>query len=121
MTAMTMRTVRGRDGSICHVPTPFVPKPAKGAKKARRVPDPIKTNGESAAEQMRLLLERLERLHEERNGISDDIKDVEAEARSRGFDAKALNAIRKIRLKAREEHQEETAVLEVYMQALGML
>ena len=121
MNAMTMRVARGADGELRHVPTPFVPKPVKGAKKARRVPDPIKTNGESAAEQMKLLLERLERLHEERKGISDDIKDVEAEARSRGFDAKALNAIRKIRLKAREEYQEETAVLEVYMQSMGMI
>ena len=74
-----------------------------------------------AADELRLLIERVERLEDEKKGISDDIKDVEAEARSRGFDAKALNAIRKIRLKAREEYQEETAVLEVYMQSLGMI
>ena len=58
MNTMTMRVARGPDGELRHVPTPFVPKPVKGAKKARRVPDPIKTNGESAAEQMKLLLER---------------------------------------------------------------
>jgi uncharacterized protein (UPF0335 family) len=121
VTALTMRIARTADGAVRHVPTPFVPKPAKGAKKARRVPDPIKTNGETAAEEIRLLLERLERLHEERKGVTDDIKDVEAEARSRGFDAKALNEIRKIRLKAKEQYQEETAVIEVYMQSLGML
>nr|WP_244187155.1 GapR family DNA-binding domain-containing protein [Sphingomonas faeni] len=81
----------------------------------------MKTNGETAAEELRLLLERLERLHEERDGISGDIADVIAEAKGRGFSGKTLEAIRKIRKKAKEEFQEEEAILELYMQNLGML
>lgn len=117
----TMRTVRGAGGEIRHVPTPYIP-PARGAKaKKRHVPDPIKTNGETTAEELRLLLERMERLYEEKRGISDDIKDVLAEAKGRGFDATALNKLLKIRQKKKEEFQEEEAILELYMQTLGML
>ncbi len=120
MKLMTMRTERDPSGMVRHVPTPFQPtKPGKGKK--RIVPDPIKTNGEGVADEIRLLLERLERLHEEKKGIADDIRDVEAEAKDRGFSAVAINAIRKIRLKAKEEFQEETAILELYMQNLGMI
>jgi uncharacterized protein (UPF0335 family) len=115
----TMRMVRGAGGEVRHVPTPYIP-PARGAKK-RHVPDPIKTNGEVTAEELRLLLERLERLHEEKKGIADDIKDVLAEARGRGFDAGALNRLLKIRQRRKEEFQEEEAILEVYMQSLGMI
>jgi uncharacterized protein (UPF0335 family) len=117
----TMRIVRGVGGETRHVPTPYIP-PARGAKaRKRHVPDPIKTNGEVTAEELRLLLERLERLHEEKKGIADDIKDVLAEARGRGFDAAALNRLLKIRQKRKEEFQEEEAILEVYMQSLGMI
>nr|WP_239017949.1 GapR family DNA-binding domain-containing protein [Sphingomonas aracearum] len=70
---------------------------------------------------MRLLIERLERLHEEKDGIAQDIADVLAEAKGRGFDAKALESIRKIRKKEKLAFQEETAILETYMQSLGML
>ena len=117
----TMRLVRGAGGETRHVPTAYIP-PARGAKaKKRHAPDPIKTNGETAAEELRLLLERLERLHEERDGISGDIADVIAEAKGRGFSGKTLEAIRKIRKKAKEEFQEEEAILELYMQNLGMI
>ncbi len=121
MTSMTMRVARGAGGEVRHVPTAFTPPARKGGAKKRHVPDPIKTNGESAAEEIRLLLERLERLHEEKQGIADDIRDVEAEAKGRGYDPAALNAIRKIRLKRKEEYQEESAIRELYMQHLGML
>lgn len=117
----TMRIVRGAGGESRHVPTPYIP-PVRGTKaKKRHVPDPIKTNGEVTAEELRLLLERLERLHEEKSGIADDIKDVLAEARGRGFDGSALNRLLKIRKKRKEDFQEEEAILEVYMQSLGML
>ncbi len=74
-----------------------------------------------AADEVRLLLERAERLEEERKGISDDIKDVFAEAKSRGYDVKALRGILRLRKKKPEEQQEETAIMEVYMRALGMM
>ncbi|OWK32267.1 DUF2312 domain-containing protein [Sphingomonas mucosissima] len=77
--------------------------------------------GQVAAEELRLLIERAERLEEEKKGIGDDIKDVFAEAKSRGYDPKQIKRIMSIRKKRREEYQEEEATLEVYMQALGML
>ena len=77
--------------------------------------------GQVAADELRLLIERAERLEEEKKGISDDIKDVFAEAKGRGYDPKAMKQIMSIRKKKREEYQEEQSILEVYMQALGML
>lgn len=77
--------------------------------------------GRVAAEELRLLIERAERLEEEKKGIQDDIKDVMAEAKGRGYDPKAIKKIMSIRKKKKEEYQEEEAILETYMQALGML
>ena len=77
--------------------------------------------GTVAADELRLLIERVERLEEEKKGIADDIKDVMAEAKGRGYDPKTIRKILSIRKKKKEEYQEEEAILEVYMQALGML
>lgn len=77
--------------------------------------------GRVAADELRLLIERAERLEEEKKAIADDIKDVMAEAKGRGYDPKAIRKIMQIRKKKREEYQEEEAILETYMQALGML
>jgi len=77
--------------------------------------------GQVAADELRLLIERAERLEEEKKGIADDIKDVMAEAKGRGYDPKAIRQILRIRKQKREEYQEEQSILEVYMQALGML
>jgi len=77
--------------------------------------------GAVAADELRLLIERAERLEEEKKGIADDIKDVMAEAKGRGYDPKAIRKILSIRKKKKEEYQEEEAILEVYMQALGMI
>lgn len=77
--------------------------------------------GQVAADELRLLVERAERLEEEKRGIADDIKDVFAEAKSRGYDAKAIRRIMQIRRKKKDEYQEEQSILEVYMQALGMI
>ena len=77
--------------------------------------------GHVAADELRLLIERAERLEEEKRGIADDIKDVFGEAKSRGYDPKALKRILAIRRKKKEAYQEEEAILEVYMHALGML
>lgn len=74
-----------------------------------------------AADEVRLLIERVERLREERKGISDDINDVFAEAKSRGYDVPSLKGVLRIRGKKKEEQHEEQALLEVYMRALGMM
>lgn len=77
--------------------------------------------GAVAADELRLLIERAERLEEEKKGIADDIADVMAEAKGRGYDPKAIRKILSIRKKKKEEYQEEEAILEVYLQALGMI
>lgn len=73
-----------------------------------------------AAEELKQFVERIERLEEEKAGISGDVKDVFAELKGRGFDAKAIRSILRIRKKDHAERQEEEAILELYMQALGM-
>jgi uncharacterized protein (UPF0335 family) len=76
--------------------------------------------GTVAADQLRLFIERIERLREERKGLGDDIRDVFAEAKSTGFDGKVMKEI--LRLRGMETHtrQEWDAVLETYRQALGL-
>jgi uncharacterized protein (UPF0335 family) len=74
-----------------------------------------------AADQLKQFIERIERLEEEKAGISGDIKEVYLEAKGNGFDAKILRKIVSLRKKDHSERMEEEAVLELYMQALGML
>lgn len=73
-----------------------------------------------SADQLRLLIERIERLEEEKKGVSDDIKDVYAEAKATGFDTKIMKQIVKLRKKTRDARMEEEALLETYKAALGL-
>ena len=73
-----------------------------------------------AAGQLRALIERIERLEEEKKTISDDIKDVYAEAKGNGFDTKAIRTIVRLRKKDQAEREEEETILDLYMAALGM-
>ena len=73
-----------------------------------------------AADELKQFIERLERLEEEKVGIMGDIKEVFAELKGRGFDAKAVRSILRIRKQDHSERQEAEAILELYMQALGM-
>lgn len=73
-----------------------------------------------AAEELKQFIERIERLEEEKAGIAEDIKEVFGELKGRGFDSKAVRAILRIRKQNHEERQEQEAILELYMQALGM-
>jgi len=79
------------------------------------------TNGPVAAEELRLLVERVERLEEEKKGIQDDIKDVYGEAKSRGFCAKTIKRIVRERKKTLDQRREEEAMFDLYRGALGML
>lgn len=72
------------------------------------------------ADQLRLLIERVERLNEEKRGIMDDIKDVFAEAKATGYDVKTIKAIIKLRAMERHTRQEAEALLETYKAALGL-
>jgi len=74
-----------------------------------------------AAGQLRAFIERVERLHEERKTISDDIADVFSEAKGCGFDVKAMKTILAIRRQDTAERQEAQAILDLYMAALGMV
>lgn len=75
---------------------------------------------ENTDDRLRLLIERIERLEEEKKGISEDIKDVYSEAVAVGYDKKILRQVIKLRKMRKDERQEMEAVLEAYMNALGM-
>jgi len=74
-----------------------------------------------AADELRQFVERIERLEEEKQGIASDIKDIYAELKGRGFDTKTVRQIVRLRKQDHAERQEQEAILELYMQALGML
>jgi uncharacterized protein (UPF0335 family) len=77
--------------------------------------------GGVAAGQLKSFVERIERLEEEKKGIADDIRDVFAEAKGQGFDTKILRQVIRLRKKDSAERQEEEALLDLYMHALGMV
>jgi uncharacterized protein (UPF0335 family) len=74
-----------------------------------------------AKDQLKAIIERIERLEEEKKAIADDIKDVYAEAKGNGFDVKALRVIIRLRKQDQDERREHETVLETYMHALGMI
>ena len=76
--------------------------------------------GGIAAAELRQFVERIERLEEEKKGLADDIKDVFAEMKGRGYEPKIVKKILQLRKKDANERQEEESLLEVYMSALGM-
>lgn len=74
-----------------------------------------------AKDQLKAIISRIEKLEEEKKAISDDIRDVYAEAKGTGFDVKALRAVIRLRKQDANERQEQEAILETYLNALGML
>jgi uncharacterized protein (UPF0335 family) len=77
--------------------------------------------GRFANDQLKAIVERIEHLEEEKKAIADDIRDVYAEAKGNGFDVKALRTVVRLRKQDKAERAEQEAILEVYLQALGML
>lgn len=75
---------------------------------------------DTADDRLRLLIERIERLAEEKQGIADDIKDIYAEAKAVGYDTKAIREIVRLRKMRPEDRREMQAVLDTYMAALGL-
>lgn len=73
-----------------------------------------------AADQLKSIIERIERLEEDKKAVSDDIKEVYGEAKGNGFDVAILRQIVALRRKPADERAEEEAILELYLQALGM-
>jgi uncharacterized protein (UPF0335 family) len=74
-----------------------------------------------AKDQLKAFVERIERLEEEKKTISDDIRDVYAEAKGNGYDVKALRTIVRLRKQDADERREHETILETYLHALGML
>lgn len=72
-------------------------------------------------DQLRSIVERIERLEEEKAAIGSDIKDVYTESKSNGYDVKALRTIIRLRKQDPAERQENESILETYMNALGMV
>lgn len=74
-----------------------------------------------AAGQIKALVERIERLEEEKREVAEQIKQVYLEGKASGFDAATLRKVVALRRKSPDERQEEEALLEMYLAALGML
>lgn len=74
-----------------------------------------------ARDQLRSFIERIERLEEEKKTIADDIKDIYGEAKGTGFDTKILKTVVRLRKLDPRERQEQDAILDVYLCALGMI
>lgn len=100
----------------------FRPAPVEKPKtrKKRPAPDPIRANPDNAAQLLRQFVERLENLHAEKAGIADDIRDVENEAKDTGFDKKTIRRIIAIRKVEKHVRMEDEALLETYMNSLGL-
>lgn len=78
------------------------------------------SEGNVAADQLRLLIERIERLEEEKKGIGDDIKDVYAEAKAVGYDPKIMRQIVRLRKLKPDDRREMEMILDTYKNALGI-
>lgn len=76
---------------------------------------------EMAGDQLRSIVERIERLEEEKAGLAADIRDVYAEAKGNGYDVAALREVIRLRKQDKDERAEQEAILDTYLHALGML
>lgn len=81
---------------------------------------PTVSSDSVAQDQLRAFIERIERMEEEKKAIGDDLKEIYAEAKGNGFDTKVLRKVVAIRKADPSERLEQDALLELYMQALGM-
>ena len=76
---------------------------------------------QSTDDRLRLLIERIERLEEEKKGIADDIRDVYLESKSQGYDPKIMRQIVRLRKMPVHDRKEMEAILDVYKSALGIV
>lgn len=82
--------------------------------------DPDRVTGGISAERLRSVVERVERLEEERKALAGDIKDIYTEAKSAGFDVKVIRQIIRLRKQEPSEVEEQETLLDIYRHALGM-
>ena len=117
---MRMAAVPDGKGGFTHQMVPAATAPApKGGKKAP-VPDPILANPDSSSQQLKLFVERIETLEEEKRGIGEDIRDTLAEAKAMGFDVKGIKSILALRRMDTDARAEMEAILDTYKAALGL-
>ena len=90
------------------------------ASRARQEADPDPEVGGIAVDRLRSIIERIERLEEERKALANDIKDIYAEAKSAGFDVKVVRTLISLRKKEPAEVEEQETLLDLYKRALGM-
>ena len=88
--------------------------------RTRQAAGPEAEVGGIAADRLRSIIERIERLEEERKGLADNIKDIFAEAKSAGFDVKVIRSLLTLRKKEPQEIEEQETLLDLYRRALGM-
>ena len=74
---------------------------------------------ENAATQLRTVIERIERLEEDKTSVANDIKEVYAEAKGNGFDVKTLRKVVRLRKQDRAKRQQEQSMVELYLTAIG--
>ena len=74
-----------------------------------------------AKDQLKAIIERIERLEEEKQALAGDIRDVYGEAKANGFDTKTLRQVVRLRKQDAHERQEQDALLDLYLNALGMI
>ncbi|WP_062785042.1 DUF2312 domain-containing protein [Novosphingobium capsulatum] len=84
------------------------------------IPVALPEEHRAADDRLRLLIERIERLEEEKKGISDDIRDVYGEMKSAGYDTKCARQIIRLRKMRPDDRREMEAILDVYKNALGI-
>jgi uncharacterized protein (UPF0335 family) len=99
-------------------PAPLAYRPAR--KRLNGFGEEFMSDGNVAADQLRLFIERIERLEEEKKGVADDIKDVYAEAKSNGYDTKTMRKVVGLRKMEKHARDEADALLETYRNALGL-
>jgi uncharacterized protein (UPF0335 family) len=87
----------------------------------RAAPPPDHNSSKFAADQLRALVARIERLEEDKKAVADDIRDIYIEAKGDGYDVKALRTLIRMRKMTPEDRAEQEAVLETYMHAMGMI
>ncbi len=93
---------------------------ALGAAARQDITEEAPNVGGVAADRLRSLVDRIERLEEERKSLGSDIRDIYAEAKSAGFDVKVLRQLIRIRQQEPKDVEEQEGLLDVYRRALGM-
>ena len=97
-----------------------VAEKTSSSRRGRKPDDDTPQTGGIAADRLRSIIERIERLEEERKALGSDIKDIYSEAKSAGFDVKVIRQLIGIRKREPAEVEELESLLDVYRRALGM-